>query len=85
MRQGKAVHLPAEELVRLIKADPDKWTPFALVYHAANGETVWLEKAKMGWWAMTHDEKESKDWSDLVVRAIQESPGKTAIALDCHI
>ena len=56
---------------------------------SANILGEWLEKAEMGWWAMTSNDKEPADWKKIVETALHkaqdEHPDEEFHLLDCHI
>jgi len=46
----------------------------------------WYEKGKMGWWAITSEEKEDGMWEEEFDKLISDIPDTTPLALvDCHI
>jgi hypothetical protein len=57
------------------------YTPYAFVM-----DGKWYAKGKMGWWAMSTDLKEQKDWDEEVCKLIEGLPDDTELWLyDCHI
>lgn len=56
---------------------------------SANILGEWLEKAEMGWWALTSNDKEPAVWKDMLERALrkaqEENPDEEFHVLDCHI
>lgn len=58
-----------------------KLVPFALV--TPDGE--WIEKGKMGWWAMVSNKKKRDTWIEEVRSVFQRYPEAYAINVDCHI
>ena len=55
--------------------------PFAFL---KDGE--WVEKGKMGWWGVVHNEKLQYDWSGKFLEMFLELPDDTLISMvDCHI
>lgn len=72
----------------LTEVDWDKTnTPFCFV----NAEGEWIEKAEMGWWGMTSNEKKTADWNTEFkeyVRSLLADPEAEEIevyAVDFHI
>ena len=55
--------------------------PFAWV----TPDGKWHERAKMGWWGTTSDEKESSAWKKEVDEIAKKYAGYTVVAVDCHI
>ena len=56
--------------------------PFAFLL--ANGE--WVERGKMGWWGVVHDDSPSEDWHRAAHRIYDTIPGEDILVLvDCHI
>ena len=56
-------------------------TPFAILH---NG--VWLNRGRMGWFGMAHDEEDADAWSLRVHQLIDGLPDDTWLAaVDCHI
>lgn len=56
-------------------------TSFALV---VNGE--WHEKAEMGWWAITSNDKAEEDWKKEFMEALEGVSDKAEVTLvDAHI
>lgn len=54
---------------------------FAVVH---NGE--WYEKAKMGWWGITHDEKDEDVWQKQIIDILDSLADDAELTLvDCHI
>lgn len=62
-------------------AESSKFVPFALV----TPDGKWHESARMGWWAMTSDDKEPDDWQREVVEHLKASPTAVCVLVDCHI
>lgn len=55
--------------------------PYALVK-----DGKWYQKGEMGWFGISHDEKEQSQWNDEVWKLLNELPGDTLVTLlDCHI
>lgn len=56
---------------------------------SANILGEWLEKAEMGWWGLTSNDKESAVWKDMLESALrkaqEENPDEEFHVLDCHI
>lgn len=56
---------------------------------SANILGEWYEKADMGWWGMTSDDKDPKEWKKLIEGALrkaqEEHPDEMFHVLDCHI
>lgn len=69
---------PVSHVIKLLEAGEDV-LPFALV--RPSGE--WLEKGKMGWWAIVSDEKEN--WKQASRAILEEYSDHWAIVVDCHI
>jgi len=64
----------------LAKNVPNNFIPFAFIDQ--KGE--WHERAKMGWWATTSNEKESDTWDNEFRKALSEYNGYVTL-IDCHI
>lgn len=60
---------------------PADWDAWAIV--TANGE--WHEKGKMGWWAMSSDEKEKGEWDAIRYEIISGHQQHYAALVDAHI
>lgn len=46
----------------------------------------WYEKGEMGWWGISSNEKESKEWNQEFKKLLDEIPEDTMLSLyDCHI
>lgn len=60
---------------------PDGWVPFAIV--TDSGE--WHEKAKMGMFASTSDEKPEEDWHAEAAEIASGHADHIAVLIDCHI
>lgn len=55
--------------------------PFAVVK-----DGTWYESAKMGFWAMTRDEKPQEEWTETVNKLLDSCTPDTLLSLfDCHI
>lgn len=55
--------------------------PFCVII---DGE--WYEKGEMGWWGMTHNEKEANDWHGEVLALLKELPADSEVYnVDFHI
>lgn len=55
--------------------------PFAFVH-----DGKWHQRAEMGWWGMTSDEKSQEDWGAEFARLLAEVPDNaTLTVVDCHI
>jgi hypothetical protein len=70
------------DLKRYTKKDP--FSTFAVI--TKNG--VWHEPARMGWWAVTHDETEPEDvWESKFVKRFVKplDPEDWIVLVDCHI
>lgn len=56
---------------------------------SANILGEWFEKAKMGWWAFTSNDKDPAVWKDMLESALrkaqEENPDEEFHVLDCHI
>ena len=55
--------------------------PFAFV----TPDGKWHQKAEMGWWAMTSNEKEMEDWQKEWDEMRAAYPDHIAVGVDCHI
>lgn len=55
--------------------------PFAIL----TPEGEWVERAKMGWWAVTWDEVGAETWEQRVKDIYAAYPDYLAVLLDCHI
>lgn len=66
--------------VRSIPTDRDT-APFALV--SPDGQ--WHQRAQMGWWACTTDEKPEEEWKTEVRQLFQQHADCLAVVVDCHI
>lgn len=73
-------YAPAIKVLDMINSGKDLY-PFAII--TPNGE--WHERAEMGWFGMTSDEKEDDAWHEEVKRILQANPNKVAVVCDCHI
>lgn len=72
--------IPREEYLQ--NARNSAITPFAFI----TPEGEWIEKGKMGWWAMVSDEKNPEDWNKQFSDYFDSLPDDTMISLvDCHI
>jgi hypothetical protein len=60
---------------------PEDWVPFAIV--TETGE--WHERAKMGWWAMTTNEKDDDAWNAEAAEIASGHANHLAVLVDCHI
>jgi len=69
---------PVSHVLKLLDAG-ENVLPFAMV--RPSGE--WLEKGKMGWWAIVSDEKEN--WKQTGRAILEEYADHYAIVVDCHI
>lgn len=55
--------------------------PFAIVK-----DGIWYERAKMGWWAITSDEKSPQEWTEIFEKIWNEIDDDEMITfVDCHI
>lgn len=55
--------------------------PFAIVK-----DGIWYERAKMGWWAITSDEKSPQEWTEIFEKIWNEiDDDETITFVDCHI
>jgi hypothetical protein len=56
---------------------------------SANILGEWFEKAEMGWWALTSNDKDPAVWKDMLESALrkaqEENPDEEFHVLDCHI
>jgi len=49
-------------------------------------EGTWMEKGRMGWFGMSHDEMDEDAWLDYVAKFVDELPDDTPLTIvDCHI
>lgn len=49
-------------------------------------EGVWVERGEMGWFGVTHNEKNIDDWTEQFNKMIDELPEDTLLSVyDCHI
>lgn len=69
---------PVSQVLKLLDAGEDV-LPFAII--RPSGE--WLEKGKMGWWAVVSDEKEN--WKQAGRCVLEEYADHWAVVVDCHI
>jgi hypothetical protein len=65
-------------LVRELKANH---LPFAII--TPDGE--WHEKGQMGWWGVTHNEKEDDKWNKELFESLKEYKDDLIVGVDCHI
>jgi hypothetical protein len=59
----------------------DEMVPFAVV----EPDGTWHEKARMGWWAMTADDKPHDQWIEICKTLQARHPDALAVACDLHI
>jgi len=65
----------------LLRAREHAISPFAIVK-----DGKWYEKGKMGWWAVTHGEKEPEVWLAEVAKLVLDMPADHWLTVvDCHI
>lgn len=72
----QAVSRTREEVIEYAK---DLWLPFGFVYHGK-----WIEKAEMGWWAITVNEDD--DYPQKAKKILAEQPDDILVTVvDCHV
>jgi hypothetical protein len=64
----------------LVKTIPDDFIPFAFVDQFGK----WHERAEMGWWAITSNDKDENDWKEEFKTALNNYTGYVTL-VDCHI
>lgn len=58
----------------------------AISSYAIVKDSVWYAKGEMGWWGMSHDDKEQEDWNKQLNDMLDSLPEDTIITVvDCHI
>ena len=68
-----------EEYVK--KKGDESFVPFAVVK-----DGKWYERGEMGWWAVVANEKEPKEWNEIVRKLLDETDDDELITIvDCHI
>jgi hypothetical protein len=85
---GWLLNLPAQKAITLKDnccsiehAIQEKKIPFALVLPKGK----WLERGKMGWWAIVKDEIPEKAWEEIVMKYYKKYPKHIVVQVDCHI
>ncbi len=68
-------------LSELMPRFEEKLCPFAVLTPA--GE--WIERGKMGWWAMVSGEKNRAEWTEEVRTVYGRFPESVAVLVDCHV
>jgi hypothetical protein len=76
----------------MLKAGVEKVVPYAVVSPAPDGVDVegegyvWNERGKMGWWGISRDDIDRKEWAEQVLEIARAfSEGYVAVLCDCHI
>jgi len=65
----------------LQRAEDNALTSYAILY---NGQ--WYERGEMGWFGMSHNEKDPDEWSREFAKLFDSLPDDTLLSLyDCHI
>lgn len=76
---GNDISVP--ELIQMYEENP-KFGLFAYL----DGDGVWHEKGKMGWWAMVSDEKDEDSWREQQIAILNKfRKGYRVYAVDAHI
>lgn len=58
----------------------------AVSFYAIVKDGVWHERGKMGWWAISYNEKSHDEWAEEVKSIFKDLPDETPLTLvDCHI
>ena len=72
--------ISCKDLLEVVKNDSDCY-PFAIV--TPDGE--WCENAKMGWWGLTKDDKDTDSWHETVNEILEKYSDCIAVGCDLHI
>lgn len=54
-------------------------------YAVLTPDGVWHERGQMGWFGMSHNEKEVDTWENEYRKCLTSFPDTVAVAVDCHI
>ena len=68
-------------LARLNGANENLYIPFAIV--TPDGE--WHEKGEMGWFGVSHNDKDNQTWDQEVVQILEAHKDCVIVGVDCHI
>lgn len=84
LKFASALEVPQDSNIKKLKEfdlSKDDWIPFGIV----TPDGSWHEKAKMGWFAITRDNREPSDWKAEARAIALQYEDHYGCVVDCHI